>query len=599
MTRASLWPFDGRATSLLVIALALLVLASWSVQRMADPHVQYLSADIVEEDDEEPIFVAIIWHFHQPFYEVDDDGLFKEPWVRAHALKDYLDMVAKAEDYSIPLTFNLAPSLMLQIEALIDGAEDRHLHVTKKPAEDLTEDDKRFMLESFFSLEWDTVVIPNKGYLSLLEKRGFDDQHFQTFSPKHIDQGLATYSVQDYRDLQIWYTLGWFDPDMLKTEPLKALVDKGSGFSEEDKKTVLTEQERVIADIPVLYRRLQEEGKASFIMSPMYHPIIPLLINTSVVKEDRKNTQLPEVGFSWFIDAQVQVDRSVSWYEKFFGSKPTGMWLSEGAVSPRSIDLLESAGIRWTVLDDQMLPCAGESGCYLPARLGDGDVVGIIRLSEVSESLGSVQHVELARSGAGSLIRRIKAISSDGGSGRDDIPPPLYVILQDGENMWRDFPEDGNLFLHDLYTRLLDDPRIEVVTPDMYLDRYEVTDRIETVPVGSWIDGELLTWIGEKEENRAWEYLAFVRNDFEAMKASGDRTSADLELAYEEILKAEGSDWFWYYGLDRSYYSDHDANMDSAFRSTLKNVYLLLDEDAPVFLDEPIYGLDVAEKDRP
>jgi hypothetical protein len=49
--------------------------------------------------------------------------------------------------------------------------------------------------------------------------------------------------------------------------------------------------------------------------------------------------------------------------------------------------------------------------------------------------------------------------------------------------------------------------------------------------------------------------------------------------AWEEILIAEGSDWFWWYGDDHS--SDHDAEFDDLFRRHLRNAYQLLGQAVP------------------
>ena len=49
-----------------------------------------------------------------------------------------------------------------------------------------------------------------------------------------------------------------------------------------------------------------------------------------------------------------------------------------------------------------------------------------------------------------------------------------------------------------------------------------------------------------------------------------------LARAREEMLIAEGSDWFWWYGDDHS--SDHDLEFDELFRRHVRNVYRALDE---------------------
>jgi len=51
------------------------------------------------------------------------------------------------------------------------------------------------------------------------------------------------------------------------------------------------------------------------------------------------------------------------------------------------------------------------------------------------------------------------------------------------------------------------------------------------------------------------------------------------DRALEELLIAEGSDWFWWYGDDHS--SDHDAEFDDLFRRHLRNAYAALGADIP------------------
>ncbi|HEV3140455.1 MAG TPA: hypothetical protein VGY57_08075, partial [Vicinamibacterales bacterium] len=80
--------------------------------------------------------VAILWHMHQPFYEdlVTHEHIL--PWVRLHALKDYYGMVALMREFpEVKATFNLVPSLLVQLEAFAeDRARDRSLELSLKPA---------------------------------------------------------------------------------------------------------------------------------------------------------------------------------------------------------------------------------------------------------------------------------------------------------------------------------------------------------------------------------------------------------------------------------------------------------------------------------
>ena len=76
--------------------------------------------------------VAFVWHMHQPCYKDEKSGLYMMPWVRLHAVKDYLDMLLLTEEFpNIRQTFNLVPLLLDQIEDYAyNGAHDLHSKYT-------------------------------------------------------------------------------------------------------------------------------------------------------------------------------------------------------------------------------------------------------------------------------------------------------------------------------------------------------------------------------------------------------------------------------------------------------------------------------------
>ena len=45
------------------------------------------------------IYLAFLWHQHQPMYKNPSTGSYELPWVRLHAAKDYYDMVAVLDNY--------------------------------------------------------------------------------------------------------------------------------------------------------------------------------------------------------------------------------------------------------------------------------------------------------------------------------------------------------------------------------------------------------------------------------------------------------------------------------------------------------------------
>ncbi len=68
------------------------------------------------------IKLCFLWHMHQPLYKDLVSGEYRLPWTRLHALKDYYGMVKILEDFpEIHQTFNLVPSLLVQIEEYASG----------------------------------------------------------------------------------------------------------------------------------------------------------------------------------------------------------------------------------------------------------------------------------------------------------------------------------------------------------------------------------------------------------------------------------------------------------------------------------------------
>jgi alpha-amylase/alpha-mannosidase (GH57 family) len=152
------------------------------------------------------LYLALVWHQHQPLYYKDPQtGVYTRPWVRVHATKDYYDMAAMLKNYpNVHVTFNLTPVLIRQLDDMAAGAKDIYWVMAEKPAAQLTDDDKRFILTRFFDTN-PNIVGRFPRYQELAGKRGGAE-------PDQIDAALKSFSEQDLRDLQILFNLAWFDP---------------------------------------------------------------------------------------------------------------------------------------------------------------------------------------------------------------------------------------------------------------------------------------------------------------------------------------------------------------------------------------------------
>jgi alpha-amylase/alpha-mannosidase (GH57 family) len=97
---------------------------------------------------------------------------------------------------------------------------------------------------------------------------------------------------------------------------------------------------------------------------------------------------------------------------------------------------------------------------------------------------------------------------------------------------------------------------------------------------GSWIHADFYIWAGHRDDQRAWSQLSQARAVFD--ERAPFVPALAREQAYEELLVAEGSDWFWWYGDDHS--SAQDSDFDELFRRHLRNAYELLGLDPPAEL---------------
>ena len=296
------------------------------------------------------LYVAIIWHQHQPMYYKDPQtGLYAKPWVRLHAAKDYVDMAWLVEQYpKIHVTFNLTPSLLRQLDDLAAGAKDVYWALTEVPAEELTEEQKAFVLQRFFDINR-KIIARFPRFQELLTLRGDD------LSAAGLRATAARWSAQDFRDLQVLFNLGWTDPDWLAREPLKALVDKGRNYAESDKAVVLGEHLRLIGEVVPQHKKMQEAGQIEITMTPYAHPILPLLVDTDMARQARPDIELPAEKFFYRQDAVAQVQKGVELYKAHWGQAPRGMWPAEGSVAQRIVGIVAEAGIRWMASDEGVL----------------------------------------------------------------------------------------------------------------------------------------------------------------------------------------------------------------------------------------------------
>ncbi len=545
--------------------------------------------------DPDGFFVNLIWHQHQPLYPKDENGVVTRPWVRVHATKDYYDMAAMVADYDdLRVTFNLTPVLLLQLEEIVDGTKDAYWVMTEVPADELTDGDKAFIEQRFFDIN-PKIIDRFPRYREIRDMR---------------DAGTE-FTTEDWRDLQLLWNLGWTDPRFLAEEPLSSLVEKGRDFSEEDKAIVLAKHLEIVGMVVDIHTQLWDDGQIEVITTPFAHPILPLIGDTDQAPIGDPSAIMPENRFREINDAVEHVERGLTVAERILGRKPSGMWPGEGSVSQLVTPIWADRGVTWVATGEHVLGETLGIGSFNRDSNGTVELADVLyrpyaaqhsrvpqlpiffRDVELADRIGFEYSGSSAQGAADDFMGRLENIREQmDATGHDGLR--VVTIVVDGENAWENYDNDGIDFLDALYTELTTSDWLTTVTPSQLLEAFP--DSFEPLPdvfPASWFQPNFATWIGEPEEARAWDYLWEVRDDLR--RAESDTAPEAYAEAFETMLFAEGSDWFWWYGNDQE--SGDDGYFDRAYRELLGQVYDALGIDRPQFIRVPIIPDPAVEPD--
>jgi alpha-amylase/alpha-mannosidase (GH57 family) len=172
----------------------------------------------------------------------------------------------------------------------------------------------------------------------------------------------------------------------------------------------------------------------------------------------------------------------------------------------------------------------------------------------------------------GDLVTQLETIAR--GSGRD-----VTLIALDGENPWEYYRDEGSGFLRGLYDVLCSHELLRPATMQDCLHHHGAQAvALPALRAGSWVHGQLLTWVGHREKNRAWEML------IEAKRRCDETGRGDRELAHR-LGACEASDWFWWPGVNNP--APAVAQFDELYRAHLSALYRTLGQEPPDALARP------------
>ncbi len=259
-----------------------------------------------------------------------------------------------------------------------------------------------------------------------------------------------------------------------------------------------------------------------------------------------------------------------------------GFWPSEGAVSDDTLAIAAQVGFRWAAADASLLARSSTGNSHTPSAVQpfhwhrDGQQIDVVfRDGRLSNLIGFVYSRMNPDEAADHFLREVRtACVTALAAGRDALVP----IILDGENAWENYDHNGRPFLRSLYRRISADPAYSACRMGDAIGEVP-KEELHSIFPGSWIDSNFDVWIGAEEDNLAWEHLSRARAKFDEVTKSARGASIperDRQMAWEELLIAEGSDWCWWYGPEHT--SSNKTEFDELYRDHLANVYRLLGE---------------------
>jgi alpha-amylase/alpha-mannosidase (GH57 family) len=534
---------------------------------------------------------------HQPYYLDAESNQYQLPWTYLHAIKDYVDMAALVEmTPGARAVVNFTPTLLEQIEDYTnqirnylhrgEALRDPLLAALSTVAMPSHDEERIYLVKSCLRVNEKHLVNRFEPYRLLADMAAFLEEKPHT---------VRFLSTQYLADIVVWYHLAWLGETVRRNdERVKALIEKGNGFSQHDRLVLLTVIGELIEGVIGRYRRLVDDGKLELSVTPYAHPIIPLMLDLQSASDAMPDVHLPVLDdypggrerVQWHIDKGFEV------FERHFGFRPAGCWPSEGSVSRETLKCLQENGFKWAASGETVLRNSlarseihDVSCIHRPFHVSDNSLACFFRDDDISDAIGFNYADWHADDAVGDLISKLQYIAH----ACQDEPGRVVSIILDGENAWEYYPANGYYFLSALYRRLADHPDIELTTFSEALAKGVEPKLLPELVAGSWVYGTFSTWIGDEDKNRGWELLGDAKRTFDRVVQSGELTDVQLKAAEHQLAICEGSDWFWWFGDYNP--SDSVRDFDRLFRLQLAHLYRLLGKEVPEHLATTIsYG---------
>lgn len=285
-----------------------------------------------------------------------------------------------------------------------------------------------------------------------------------------------------------------------------------------------------------LFQTLVSSKQVEVVLTLPEQPVLPLVMDTANARVSSPTVTALPPPFAWPEDVVEQISLARDGYRRRWRVPPTGMKLPWGVVLGPEFPLIAKFKIGWTLLSSSGPAPSLIEGFKVPVlRPGLFPSLAAAR----KEWFASQAQAVLLASGTVGPIQ-MAAVEELG----------AFELLAGSTGSWdwaflSDVVKDGLLAL----------------------------GREKAPPV------DFSPWIGDEEENRAWELLGIARRSVNEYQNSGSANLKSLDLAKRTIHSAESGTFFDHFGTERD--AGHSDDVRRDFTATLAQVYQILGQSAP------------------
>ena len=533
--------------------------------------------------------IGLVFKWHLPYYK-DERNQYILPWTGLHIIRDYYSFSKIAEKFpELPFSICITPSTYLQIKDYAnDDAYDVFIQLAEISPEELTVQNKNELLNHFFALDkiQDLKKLPS--YFKLYQK-------FIELKNKKSGEELAIeFSDQEYLDLQVWFLLGWLSEFSKEESYYKKFYEKDHNFTEKDKHRLYSRSKKIFKEVDQFLNSIKKSKHRQLLITPFFHPVLPIIFNSNIVKKNNPEIQdLPEINFP--DDAEWHIEKGKEYFNSEFGDSDWAMALPEGAVSDDILTLYAKHSIKYTFLTENIVKNSAKdnysplSVLYSPHHYisrSNRNLLFFITDDELDEKIHLVYPTGNLEKSIDDMKRHLLGIRKRLIVAGQDPNSSIVTMMINYETIWSQYPGYGTAFIESLMQMFQNEPDLQsVIHDDIKIDQNQIKKYTTIMPDTKYND-KFLLWIGNDEDNTAWEYLLEARTFFEHELRNSNYSKEIIEEGWEHIHIAESSDWWWWFGEEN--YSRYEMDFDKLFRGHLMKVYELLGYDIPEKFFQPI-----------